>query len=128
MKKIIFAFLIILISNTTQAQEHFELEASTGWNFYNRFNDEVDLVDMYVGYGIQSGLDFWFSKKINNTFDARLGVGYANFLSFRFYCFRSIELFQFAVRYRYSDFLETDEIVHYLIQLFMFTQRTTRFI
>jgi hypothetical protein len=63
----------------THAQEHFEIEASTGWNFYNHFN-QADFYDKnYIGYGVQSGLDFWFSKKINNTFDARLGVGYANF-------------------------------------------------
>ena len=47
--------------------------------FYNRFN-EADIFDKnYIGYGIQSGLDFWFSKKINKTFDTRIGLGYANF-------------------------------------------------
>jgi hypothetical protein len=80
MKKIItLLFLILGNISITNAQEHFELEASTGWNFYNRFN-EADFYDKnYIGYGIQSGLDFWFSKKINKTFDARLGLGYANF-------------------------------------------------
>ena len=79
MKQTILSLLIAFISINTQAQEHFELEASTGWNFYNHFNQADFYDENYIGYGIQSGLDFWFSKKINNTFDARLGVGYANF-------------------------------------------------
>ena len=79
MRKIIAIFFLIIGNLTTQAQEHFEVEASTGWNFYNYFNEDADLLDRYVGYGLQYGLDVWYSKKVNNTFDTRLGLGYANF-------------------------------------------------
>ena len=78
-KTITLLFLILRTFTISNAQEHFELEASTGQNFYNQFN-EADIYDyFYIGYGIQSGLDVWYSKKINNTFDTRLGLGYANF-------------------------------------------------
>ena len=75
MRKIIAIFFLIIGNLTTQAQEHFEVEASTGWNFYNYFNEDADLLDRYVGYGLQYGLDVWYSKKVNNTFDTRLGLG-----------------------------------------------------
>jgi hypothetical protein len=79
MKKTIFTLLIAAFAIITNAQEHFEVEASTGWNFYNHFNENTDFLDRYVGYGLQYGLDVWYSKKINKTFDTRLGLGYANF-------------------------------------------------
>lgn len=79
MKKTIFTLLIVAFATITNAQERFEIEASTGWNFYNHFN-EADFYDnFYIGYGLQHGLDIWYSKKINRTLDVRLSVGYANF-------------------------------------------------
>ena len=38
MKQTILSLLIAFISINTQAQEHFELEASTGWTFFNLIN------------------------------------------------------------------------------------------
>ncbi len=78
MKKVLLALFIFNVLSLN-AQEHFEVEASTGWNFYNLFDDEIDINDLYVGYGLQYGIDAWYSRKINNTFDTRIGIGYANF-------------------------------------------------
>ncbi|MFK7948420.1 MAG: hypothetical protein AB8G11_12590 [Saprospiraceae bacterium] len=80
MNKIIGSFLIFISSiSILSAQERFEIETSAGWNFYNYFNNADFYDDFYIGYGAQYGLDLWYSKKLNRTFDVRLGMGYAHF-------------------------------------------------
>jgi hypothetical protein len=77
MKKIIVIILIFLgNTNITTAQEHFELEASTGWTFFNLINSpEYEYDNEYMGYGIQSTLDIWLAQRFKEKHDFKIGLG-----------------------------------------------------
>jgi hypothetical protein len=77
MKKTITLLFLILGSLTvSNAQEHFELEASTGWTFFNLINSpEYEYDDAYMGYGIQSTVDMWLSQRFKEKHDFKIGLG-----------------------------------------------------
>lgn len=76
MKKTIIIFLLIIGSLTAKAQEHFELEASTGWTFFNLINSpEYEFDDAYMGYGVQNTVDIWLAQRFKEKHDFKIGLG-----------------------------------------------------
>jgi hypothetical protein len=76
MKKTIIISLLIIVSLNTQAQEHFELEAGTGWVFFNLINSpEYEFDNAYMGYGTQSTIDGWLVQRFWGKHDFKVGLG-----------------------------------------------------
>ena len=75
-KTITLLFLILGTFTISNAQEHFELEAGTGWTFFNLINSpEYEYDDAYMGYGIQSTVDVWLSQRFKEKHDFKIGLG-----------------------------------------------------
>jgi hypothetical protein len=58
---------------------NFSIELSEGLLYYDLITHSKDILNYNQGYALQSSIDLWLSKQVNEKFDARIGLGYSNF-------------------------------------------------
>jgi hypothetical protein len=82
-------FLLGLNQNIN-AQETYQVEASTGWMFFNLISNPDDFLGQYKGYGVQNDLTFWLNDKANHRTNFKVGLGYTNFIPLEFSALRNV--------------------------------------